>query len=102
MHISGHANDTKDFELYNMQTHERVMRTILGSAMIFSVLIMPVPVNLLIILPLAGIYPCLTGIIGWDPLYYLAGFNARAMDNNSQQKDQEQTSKFSYMAAKYV
>lgn len=92
-----------DFNNYNMHTYERVLRILMGGGMIVSVLFMPAPFNYLVLLPLVGIYPCLTGIIGWDPLYYLANFNALAIDHYpGVETEQAGSERFSLLTPKYV
>jgi len=54
---------------------ERVIRLFIGCALIGSVMLTPAPFHYLILMPLIGIYPCLTAIVGWDPAYYVFGIN---------------------------
>lgn len=92
-----------DFKNYNMHTYERVLRVLLGGGMIVSVLFVPAPFNYLVLLPLVGIYPCLTGVIGWDPLYYLANFNALEIDHYpATDAEQQGPDSFSYLTPRYV
>jgi hypothetical protein len=60
-----------DTSLNNIHMIERVLRLFFGCSLIGSVFFMPIPFDYLILLPLIGIYPCLTAIVGWDPLYYV-------------------------------
>lgn len=93
---------------YNLQIHERVIRIIIGTGFILSVLFLSAPVNLMIILPLIGIYPCLTGIVGWDPLYHLAGLNAQlsikqlSSDQGSANPVFDKAGKLSYLPPRYA
>ena len=57
--------------LNNIHMIERVLRLFVGCSLIGSVLFVQVPFDYLILLPLIGIYPCLTAIVGWDPIYYV-------------------------------
>lgn len=58
--------------LKNIHVIERVLRLFIGFSFIASVFFIPAPFDYLIILPLLAIYPCLTAMVGWDPVYYLA------------------------------
>ena len=66
--------------LDNIHSIERVLRVFIGTSLIGSVFFIPVPFDSLIVLPLIGIYPCLTGIMGWDPVYYLADYDQTQLD----------------------
>lgn len=59
----------------NVDNIERVFRFFIGCSLIGSVMFIPVPFDYLILLPLIGIYPCLTAIVGWDPTYFVFGIN---------------------------
>ena len=59
--------------LNNVNAIERVLRFFIGCSLIGSVLFVPVPFDYLILMPLFGIYPCLTAIVGWDPVYFVLG-----------------------------
>jgi len=54
---------------------ERVLRMFIGFSLIASVVYIQTPFNYLIVMPLLGIYPCWTAVVGWDPIYYLANIN---------------------------
>ncbi len=54
----------------NMGLMDRSFRIVLGAAMIGLVL-SPVLGNSYNFLAILAIYPCLTGMMGWDPLYSL-------------------------------
>lgn len=62
-------------ELNNVNAFERALRLFAGCSLIGSVFFLTAPFDYLILLPLLGIYPCLTAIVGWDPLYYVLGLN---------------------------
>ena len=57
----------------NLSNVERVARLFIGCSLIGSVMFLPGPFQYLILMPLIGIYPCLTAIVGWDPVYYVFG-----------------------------
>jgi len=65
----------------NISGIERVVRLFIGSALIGSVMLTPAPFHFLILMPLIGIYPCLTAIVGWDPVYYVFGINKARFGN---------------------
>ncbi len=64
----------------NLGNIERVFRLFMGCSLIGSVLFVPVPFDYLVLLPLVGIYPCLTAIVGWDPVYYVFGINQTRLE----------------------
>ena len=61
--------------LNNLHNIERVLRLFIGCSLIASVMFISTPFDYLILMPLVGIYPCLTAIIGWDPAYYVFGID---------------------------
>ena len=63
----------QETNLNNINAIERVLRLFIGSSLIGSVMLVPIPFDYLILMPLLGIYPCLTGIVGWDPVYFVLG-----------------------------
>ncbi len=68
-------NKTHDFydPFENIGTVDRWLRVIVGTALIGSVFMAnETPLVLLATLPLAGTYPILTAIIGYDPFYRMA------------------------------
>jgi len=64
----------------NVNNIERVLRLFIGCSLIGSVMFVPVPFDYLILMPLLGIYPCLTAIVGWDPTYFVLGINKMKID----------------------
>ena len=56
----------------NISNTERAIRIIVGLALTYSVAFQTGTLGLAAILPLLAIYPVITGIIGWDPVYNLA------------------------------
>ncbi|WP_455203783.1 YgaP family membrane protein [Kaarinaea lacus] len=54
----------------NMTTVESIARVVLGVSLIYSVTLQSGTLGLLAIVPLIAIYPSLTGILGWDPVYH--------------------------------
>ena len=69
-----------DTGINNLGNIERVFRLFMGCSLIGSVLFVPVPFDYLVLLPLVGIYPCLTAIVGWDPFYYVFGINQTRLE----------------------
>ena len=67
--------------LNNLNGIERVLRLTLGCALIGSVLLSPLSFEYLVLMPLIGIYPCLTALVGWDPVYYVFGINQPKFEN---------------------
>lgn len=65
-------NDSTD-TLNNMTITERGTRITAGIAIIASVIAQTGPLGLTALLPIAAIYPLLTGFLGWDPVYALTG-----------------------------
>lgn len=53
----------------NISTSERAVRFIVGMALIYSVVLHPGVLGAAAVLPLIAIYPILTGVIGWEPIY---------------------------------
>jgi hypothetical protein len=53
----------------NMSNTERAIRIIVGLALTYSVALHTGTLGLAAILPLVAVYPVMTGIIGWDPVY---------------------------------
>jgi len=70
----------KESTFENLHYVERIARIIFGYGLIFSVLFQPVPLQYLVVLPLVAIYPCLTGLLGWDPFYDLLKINSKSTD----------------------
>ena len=68
------------YSIDNLGNIERVLRLFIGCSLIGSVLFVPVPYDYLILMPLVGIYPCLTAIVGWDPVYYVFGIKHAKFD----------------------
>jgi hypothetical protein len=71
----------------NISNTERAVRIIVGLALTYSVLLQTGTLGLAAILPLIAVYPVMTAIIGWDPVYnMIAQFknrNARTSANTS-------------------
>ena len=90
----------------NIHYIERVLRLFVGMSLIGSVFYIPVPFDYLIVLPLLGIYPCLTSIVGWDPIYYLADIDQTEMSFNIVERlvanELNESNKVSYLAPKFV
>lgn len=53
----------------NISNTERAIRIIVGLALTYSVTLQTGTLGLAAILPLIAVYPVMTGIIGWDPVY---------------------------------
>jgi len=73
--------DASTINLNNINNIERVVRLFIGCSLIGSVMFLPAPFHYLILMPLIGIYPCLTAIVGWDPVYYVFGVNQERIGN---------------------
>lgn len=62
----------KRFRKQNVGTLDRIFRVALGAALIGSVFYLDESVfaqtNWWVLLPLLGIYPALTAVLGWDPV----------------------------------
>ena len=52
----------------NITYSNRVVRTVVGLGLIFSVGLQSGPLGIAAILPLIAIYPIMTGVLGWDPI----------------------------------
>lgn len=57
----------KDFE--NLAISHRIIRVVIGLALVFSLLISPASAAYILAISLVAWYPLLTGLIGYDPLY---------------------------------
>lgn len=53
----------------NISNAERTIRIIVGLALTYSVSFQTGTLGLAAIIPLVAVYPVMTGIIGWDPVY---------------------------------
>jgi hypothetical protein len=53
----------------NISNTERAVRITIGLALTYSVAFQTGTLGLAAILPLVAVYPIMTGIIGWDPVY---------------------------------
>lgn len=62
--------------IYNIGNSERLMRVVLGVGLIFDVLHGSGPLGLAALIPLASIYPIMTGFLGFDPLYAAMGYSS--------------------------
>lgn len=60
-----------DNNLQNIDWVERVGRFALGMGLIIALLIGEGPLGWWATLPLIAIYPSLTAVLGWDPVYAL-------------------------------
>ena len=87
--------------LYNVHIIERVLRLFTGISLISAVFFIPIPFDYLIVLPLMGIYPCLTGINGWDPIYHLADINLTEITFEFE-TELSQNITLSYLAPKFA
>lgn len=59
-------------EMENIGKPERIIRAVVGAAMIEIVLLYPnAPMGWLTLLPMVALYPAFTAIFGWDPFYAL-------------------------------
>ncbi|RMD78290.1 MAG: DUF2892 domain-containing protein [Gammaproteobacteria bacterium] len=64
-------------ELRNLGLADRVLRGLLGMALITQVLLVEGPPSAWQLYGvLAGLYPALTALLGWDPVYELAGLRS--------------------------
>lgn len=72
-------------DLNNMNGIERVLRLFFGCCLIGSVMITPFSFEYLVLLPLIGIYPCMTAIVGWDPVYFVFDINRPRLESFIQQ-----------------
>lgn len=73
--------------LQNLGLTDRVLRVIIGSALIAVVLVdlyLRVDLGWHAYLPIIAIYPMLTGILGFDPLYSI--FNYRTCDSSARSR----------------
>lgn len=70
-----------DMDINNMNGIERVVRFFLGCSLIGSVMLSPFTFEYLVLLPLIGIYPCMTAIVGWDPIYFILDINRPRLEN---------------------
>ena len=64
-------------KLVNLGYVDRVSRFLIGAALVASVYILTTPAELswALYLPLVGLYPLTTAMVGWDPLYAILGVN---------------------------
>lgn len=62
--------------IYNIANTERLMRIVLGVGLIFDVLHGAGPLGLAALIPLASIYPIMTGFLGYDPIYGAFGYSS--------------------------
>ena len=58
----------KNTTVKNITYSDRAVRIVAGFGMIYSVILQSGPIGAAAILPLAAIYPIMTGFIGWDPI----------------------------------
>ena len=75
-----------EMDLINMNGIERVIRLFLGCSLIGSVMLSPFTFEYLVLLPLVGIYPCMTAIVGWDPVYFIFDINRPKLDKLIQER----------------
>ena len=75
-----------DTGINNLNGIDRVVRFFIGCCLIGSVMLSPVNFELIVLLPLFGIYPCLTAIFGWDPVYYVFGINKPKLEKLIQEQ----------------
>ncbi|MCI0507448.1 MAG: DUF2892 domain-containing protein [Gammaproteobacteria bacterium] len=64
--------------LGNLGIVERIVRVGFGYGLIVAVLSVSAPTQFVLLLPLIAIYPVLTGMFGWDPVYELVGRSIKA------------------------
>ena len=69
-----------EMDINNLNGIERVLRLFVGCALIGSVMLSPFTFEYLVLMPLIGIYPCLTAILGWDPIYFALDVNRPKVD----------------------
>jgi hypothetical protein len=62
----------------NLGIVERLVRVGFGYGLIVAVLSVSEPSQFVLLLPLIAIYPVLTGMFGWDPVYELVGRSIKA------------------------
>ena len=62
--------------IYNIGDSERLMRVVLGVGLIVDVLHGSGPLGLAALIPLASIYPIMTGFLGFDPIYAAIGYSS--------------------------
>jgi len=71
----------------NISHTERAVRIVVGIALTYPVLLQTGTLGSAAMLPLFAVYPIMTGIIGWDPVYNMAAQfknrNARASTTTS-------------------
>jgi|GEM_PF-1498308 len=53
----------------NIGSIERAVRIIIGTALTYSIALQAGTLGIAAILPLVAVYPIMTGIMGWDPVY---------------------------------
>lgn len=53
----------------NISAFERAVRIAIGLALTYSVALQTGTLGVAAILPLVAVYPVMTGIMGWDPVY---------------------------------
>lgn len=53
----------------NIGTTERAVRIVMGMVLTYSVVLQAGTLGVAAILPLVAVYPIMTGIMGWDPVY---------------------------------
>jgi len=53
----------------NINSIERATRIVTGLALIYSITLPGGTLGITAILPLVAVYPIMTGIMGWDPVY---------------------------------
>ncbi|MFC1748591.1 DUF2892 domain-containing protein [Pseudomonadota bacterium] len=85
MHIAQHHMGP----VQNMGWFDRIARVIVGAALILAVLYemqKGVPIGGYAYLPILAIYPLMTGILGWDPLYAAGHIKSCDMSDDSHNK----------------
>jgi len=56
-------------EMENLNTKDRLFRTLVGAALVASIVSMSVDATTIVAMSLASFYPLLTALLAWDPVY---------------------------------
>jgi hypothetical protein len=68
-----------DITQIKMSIMERIVRIGIGYGLIVTTMTASAPGEFLLLLPLLAIYPVLTGMFGWDPVFELLGKKIRTL-----------------------
>ena len=77
----------KELTYTNIAQSERVARIALGVGLIIDVVNGSGPLGSAALIPLASIYPVMTGFLGFDPIYAMFGFST-AKDEQTKRNSQ--------------